>query len=117
MDRIYDSELKTMELVWANEPVSAKEVSALAEREIGWVKNTTYTVLTKLVDKGYLKREDPGFICSSLVSREEIQRREANGLLQKLFHGSKRAMFSALLEDEELSAEDIAALREMIEKR
>ncbi len=115
--KIFDSELKVMEIVWGNEPISAKEVSILASSEIGWSKNTTYTILTKLEAKGFIKREDPGFICTSLVSKEHICKSEAKSLVDKLFNGSKKALFSALLKDESLTEKDIEELRKIIEAR
>lgn len=47
MDKIklFESELKLMELLWAQEPTTAKELSLLAEEAYGWNKNTTYTVI------------------------------------------------------------------------
>ena len=114
--KLFDSEIKLMEIIWANEPVSAKEVSKIAETEIGWNKNTTYTVIKKVIDKGYVKREEPGFICTALIKKGEAQKSEAKGLLEKLFHGSKKALFSALLEDEKLSDAEIDELRELIQK-
>ena len=115
--KIFDSELRAMEIVWENEPISAKEVSILANSEIGWNKNTTYTVLTKLEAKGFIKREDPGFMCTSLVSKKHICKSETKILVDKLFNGSKRALFSALLEDEALTEKDIEELRKIIEAR
>lgn len=116
-ERVFDSEIKLLELIWSKEPVSAKELSVLAGERIGWNKNTTYTVLNKMVAKGYVRRGDPGFVCTSLISKDEIRRTETKGLVDKLFGGSKKALFSALLQDEELSGEDIEELRRMIEKR
>ncbi len=115
--KLYDSEMKIMELIWEHEPVSAKELSVLAQDEIGWNKNTTYTVIKKAIGKGYVKREDPDFICTSLISKEEVRGSETKSLVDRLFGGSKKALFSALLDDEELTEKDIAELREMIEKR
>lgn len=115
--KIFDSEIKVMEMVWASEPVSAKELSLMAEKQIGWNKNTTYTVIKKLEAKGFLKRSEPGFMCTSLVSKEEICKTETQGLVDKLFGGSKKALFSALLQDESLTKDDIEELRSMIEKR
>lgn len=115
--KLYDSELKTMEIIWANEPVSAKEISRIASEKIGWSINTTYTVVTKLVAKGILTRTEPGFICTSNVSKEEVCRAEAKDVLNKFFGGSKKALFSALIGDEKLTDEEIAELREMIGKR
>ena len=117
IQKIFDSEIKVMEMVWENEPVSAKELSLTAEKQIGWNKNTTYTVIKKLEAKGFLKRSEPGFMCTSLVSKEEICKTETQGLVDKLFGGSKKALFSALLQDESLTKDDIEELRSMIEKR
>jgi len=115
--KVFDSEIKLMEIIWEHEPISAKEVSLLADKEIGWNKNTTYTVIKKLIDKGYVKREEPGFICTSLISKDEVQKSEAKGLVDKLFAGSKKALFSALLEDEELTDDEISELRDLIDNR
>ena len=117
MQKLFDSEIKVMEILWANEPVSAKQISLIAADTIGWNKNTTYTVIKKLTAKGFIRREEPGFICRSVFSRGEIQKAETRSLVDKLFGGSKKALFSALLEDEKLSAEELQELHEMIEKR
>lgn len=115
--KLYDSEIKLMEIIWQSEPVSAKAVSLRAEAEIGWNKNTTYTVIKKLIDKGYIKRTEPGFICTSLIQKSDVAKSEAAELVDKLFAGSKKALFSALLEDEQLSDSELAELRALIDKR
>lgn len=117
MQKLFDSEIKVMDIIWANEPVSAKQISLIAADTIGWNKNTTYTIIKKLRSKGFVQRNDPGFVCTSLISRDEIQKTETRSLLDKLFGGSRKALFSALLDDEELSSEDIGELRRMIEER
>ena len=115
--KLFDSELKVMELIWEHEPISAKELSVLADKEFAWNKNTTYTVIKKIEAKGYIRREDPGFICSSLISKEEVCKSETQGLIDKLFGGSKKALFSALIQDEKLTQDDLDELRALIDKR
>ena len=87
--KLFDSELRLMELLWAHpqdaQPLTAKEISLLAAQQIGWNKNTTYTVIKKLVDKNAIRREEPGFQCIPLISRSQAQRQETRSLLQKLF--------------------------------
>ena len=116
-EKLFESEAKVMEIIWAKAPISAKDISLIAAETIGWNKNTTYTVVKKCEAKGILHREEPGFVCTSRVSREEVCRSETQGLIDKLFGGSRRALFSALLEDEQLSAEELDELRAMIEKK
>ena len=116
-EKLFDSEAKVMEIIWNKGPLSAKEISLIAADSIGWNKNTTYTVIKKLESKGFIKRTDPGFICTPLVSQEEMQKKEAVSLLNKVFGGSRKALFSALLEDEVLSDTEIKELRDLIDKR
>ena len=117
MQKLFDSELKVMNLIWVHEPISAKELSVLADKEFGWNKNTTYTVIKKIEAKGYIKRTDPGFICVSLISKKDVCESETQGLIEKLFGGSRKALFSALLEDEKLTQNEIDELRKLIDKR
>ena len=116
-EKIFDSEAKVMEILWERGPLSAKEISLIAADSIGWNKNTTYTVIKKLETKGFIRRDEPGFICTPLISREEIRKNEAVSILNKFFGGSRKALFSALLEDEKLSDQELEELRDLIDKR
>ena len=46
-----------------------------------------------------------------------MQKKEAVSLLNRVFGGSRRALFSALLEDEELSKEEAEELQRLIDRR
>jgi len=116
-EKLFESEAKVMEIIWAKAPISAKNISLIAAETIGWNKNTTYTVIKKLEAKGFVQREDPGFICTPLISQNQMQKVEAASLLKKVFGGSRKALFSALLEDEPLSDEEVKELRKLIDNR
>lgn len=116
-EKLFDSEAKVMEIIWTKSPISAKDISLIAAETIGWNKNTTYTVIKKLEAKGFIQRDDPGFICTPLVSQSQMQKIEAASLVNKVFGGSRKALFSALLEDEPLSKEEINELRKLIDNR
>lgn len=116
-EKLFDSEAKVMEILWTKGPLSAKEISLIAAGSIGWNKNTTYTVIKKLESKGFIRRDDPGFLCTPLVSQTEMQKVEAKSLLNRVFGGSRKALFSALLEDEGLSENEIMELRKLIDNR
>ncbi len=114
-EKLFDSEAKVMEIMWERGPLSAKEISLIAAETIGWNKNTTYTVIKKLEAKGFIRRDEPGFICTPLVSQEQVQKKEAESLLNRFFGGSRKALFSALLEDEKLSDKEKEELRDLID--
>lgn len=116
-DKLFDSEAKVMEILWEHGPLSAKDVSRIAAETIGWNKNTTYTIIKKLETKGFLRRDEPGFLCTALVTRDEARKAEADTLLRKVFGGSRKALFSALLADEEISEDELTELRRLIDGR
>jgi predicted transcriptional regulator len=113
--KLFEGELRLMELLWENEGATAKELTLLAADKIGWNKNTTYTVIKKLVAKGAIERDEPGFICRSLVGREDAGREEAKTVLRSFFGGSVKAMFSSFMAEGSLSDEDAEELRRMID--
>lgn len=115
--KLFDSEVKVMELVWEHEPITAKELSVMANEAYGWNKNTTYTVIKKLIDKDIILRTEPNFVCTSLIKKETVQKEEINQLIKRLFRGSKKAFFSTFLQDETLSNEEYEVLRELIDKK
>lgn len=112
--RLFESESRVMEMLWERGSMSAKDLSLAAKDGIGWNKNTTYTVIKKLEAKGFISRSEPGYICTPLVSREENRRTEARSLLKEVFGGSRKALFSALLADEELSEAELNELRDLL---
>jgi len=114
--KLFDSELKLMELLWANEGATAKELAVLAADQIGWNKNTTYTVIKKLVAKGAIKRTEPNFVCHSLITREEVGRDEARKVLRSFFGGSVKMLFSSFMADGTLSDEEAEELRKLIDE-
>jgi len=105
-----------MEIIWEHENISAKEVSLIAAGQFGWNKNTTYTVIKRLIEKGMIHRDEPGFICSSKLGKADVQKAETKTLIEKLFGGSKKAFFAAF-SDDSLSSEEVDALKELIEKK
>ena len=113
--KLFDSELKLMELIWQNPGISAKELSLLAGKTIGWNKNTTYTVLKKLVNKKAVLRAEPNFICVPLIEKEQVGYDEAKALIDKLYNGSVEMLFSSFLSREKLSKQELSQIKNMIE--
>lgn len=112
--RLHEGELNVMELLWSNKVLAAKDISKIIKEYIGWEKNTTYTVIKRLIDKGAVQREDPGFLCSAKVTKKEIQEIETRALLKKMFNGSLTTFITDYLGDQKLSTEEIITLQRML---
>lgn len=115
--QLFDSELRLMEIIWSRSPVTAKEISLIAAREIGWNKNTTYTVLKKLVEKQAVRRTEPNFRCEPLITREQVQSEETRKLIAKLYDGSLKTFFASFLQQEKMTEEEIEELKKIINEK
>lgn len=113
-EKLFDSELKVMDVLWDEGDVAAKHVAERLKEEIGWNKNTTYTLIKRCIAKGAVERREPGYICHALVDRKQVQRAETDELIQKLYAGSVDKLFAALLDRREVSAEQISRLKDIV---
>ena len=114
--KIFDSELKVLEFLWDGGELTARDIAAQAKEQVGWSKTTTYTVLKKCVEKGLVARTEPGFRCCALVTRQEAQRRETQGLIDRMYGGAADRLVASLLEGKALSADEIDRLRKLVEE-
>ena len=110
--KLFDSELKVMNVLWKEGVVPAKRVAEVLNKELGWNKNTTYTLIKRCMKKEAIERSEPNFMCRALVSQEEVQEAETNELIDKvMWH-----MFAALLGRKKLTAGQIERLRQIVEE-
>lgn len=114
--KLFDSELKVMDVLWKNGDTPAKKVAEALTGELGWNKNTTYTLIKRCMKKGAIERLEPNFICHALIPKEQVQEAETNELINKVYDGSADKLFAALLGKKELSKEQINRLKQMVEE-
>lgn len=113
--KLFDSERKILEQLWAAGDLSAKELAERLRAQVGWSKTTTYTVIKKCIDKKVVSRSDPGFVCHALVTREQVCQQETDELLARNFGGSADRMVASLLDSKKLSQDEITRLKKLIE--
>lgn len=112
--KLFDSELKVMDVLWKEGDMRAKDVADLLTKDVGWNKNTTYTLIKRCIKKGAIERSEPNFMCHALISKEEVQEAETNELINKIYDGSADKLFAALLSRKKLSAEQIEKLMQIV---
>lgn len=112
--KLFDSELKVMDVLWKEGDKTAKQISNILKEKIGWNMNTTYTVIKKCIAKGAIERREPNFMCHALIAKEAVQDAEATELIGKLFENSPDKLFASLLGHQKLSKEQIENLRRMV---
>ena len=114
--RISDAELVLMEHIWEKEGIRAAQLVQLEKAQMGWSRNTTYTLLTRMVEKEIIRREDPGFCCTALVSKEQVRAGQTHTLIDKLYEGSRQMFLASFLKSEKISAAELEENRRMYEE-
>lgn len=107
------AESRFANIVWENEPISSTELARRSEELLGWKKSTTYTVLKRLCEKGILQNQKG--IVTSLLSRQEFYALQSQRFVEETFDGSLPAFLAAFTTRKNLSAEEVAQLRRMID--
>lgn len=114
--KLFDSERRVMECLWNDGSLSAKEIARQLSEQVGWSKTTTYTVIRKCIDKGVILRTDPGFVCSALISRDEVCEKETEELIQRNYGGSADLLVASLLGAKKLSKDEIERMKALIKE-
>lgn len=111
--RLYDGELKFMNIVWDNEPLSSRRLVELCGERLGWKQSTTYTVLKKLSVKDLVRNENS--VVTALIKREQAQRYESEAVVDRAFGGSLPSFVAAFMGGRGLSDEDAEELHRLID--
>ena len=111
--KLCQSDYRFMSVVWDSAPVSSGALVRLCQERLGWKKSTTYTVLKKLADKGFLKNEDS--TVTALIPREQVQIFESGYVVDKAFGGSLPAFIAAFTQGRKLTAQDADEIQRLID--
>lgn len=108
--KLSETEMCIMEQLWTLEhPVSAKELETIYLPDKKWKIQTISTFLTRMEQKGVLKSYKNGRIKIYLpmVSRQEYQNLEAQGMLEAFYKGSVKnflvALYSGKISEEKIT--------------
>ncbi len=113
-NRLQDSELKVMKVLWRLGEAPARTVAGILGDEQGWNVNTTYTLIKRCIQKNAVERTEPGFVCRPLIGEKEVQRERTEELIDKIYDGSADKLFAALIDSKKLSEEEIRRLVEIV---
>ena len=105
--KLSDAELDIMLAIWQSPPPVQRADLEEQLRSHNWADTTLLTLLSKLVEKGYLSVERQG--------RHNPYRPWANrSFLGKMYQSSLRRMVASLVESRDLTDRDLAELEEFI---
>ena len=114
-DKISDSELEVMKVLWqAGDALPVTEIRETLQKSRGWEATTVKTLISRLVTKGVLRQEKRGvFYYSPLISEAEYNDWATHDLISRVYHGSARDLVAALVRSDGLTQDDIDELRDL----
>ncbi len=113
-----ESEMEILHHVWdlGEATVTQVQERILENRKVAYT--TVMTILKNLYKKGYLqyRKEGNSFVYSAAKEPEQVQFNLISKMIDKVFRGSPSALVQTLVSSENLSEEDLAEIKKMIDK-
>ena len=108
-----DAEQRIMAVLWDRGESTVRDVTDALEAEFSLAYTTVLTTIRIMVDKGYVdyRKDGRAHHYRPLISRERAQRRALGSLMTSLFEGSPHQLAQRLIDDDQLTLDDIDALR------
>lgn len=111
-------EWRLMNLLWENAPRTITQLVADLREETGWSKHTVITMLSRLEAKGAVyhsqgrraKEFYPG------IDRRDARSRETQSFLSRLYQGSLGLMLNTMVQEKQLSREEIDQLYQILKQ-
>ena len=116
--RLPDAEQEVMQSIWAcQSPVARTDIENILFKEHPMAMTTLLTLLTRLSEKGFITITKNGrrSYYTPLISQEDYLASQSKTFFEKLC-GRNISTFAAALCDSGLTKEELAELREMLER-
>lgn len=113
-----EAELRIMDVLWQKGPGTVQNVLEWLPGKPALAYNTVLTTIRILERKGYVAHAKDGraHVYETLIAREEATRSEIRHLVSRFFRNSHDALVLNILEDDEITGEEVARLRKMLER-
>ncbi len=117
--KISEAEWQVMKVLWRKSPATANEVVDQLSDTTDWNPKTVKTLINRLVSKGAISFEKDGrqYKYSPVLSEDECVRAETSSFLQRAGAAAVKPMLAAFIEEQELSDDDIAELKRILDKK
>ncbi|MCI8358379.1 MAG: BlaI/MecI/CopY family transcriptional regulator [Lachnospiraceae bacterium] len=121
MQQISESEQILMKIIWKNGGTAlySQIMEELEKDHNEWKKNTVLTLLSRLVEKGYLQTGKIGRRNEyrAVVAEQEYRAKQTRTFLDKVYEGNVGGLVATLLQQNVLSEEELKEIEAFWERR
>jgi BlaI family transcriptional regulator, penicillinase repressor len=115
-----DFELEVMQLFWENPGSAAPAIHQIIEMKRSVSYSTVKTIIDRLEKKGALGRsgqQGRTIFYSPLVEKNKLRKPMIKDFINRVFLGKSKPLVAHILQEEELSLDDISYLESLLEER
>ncbi|EQB34035.1 beta-lactamase [Sphingobium ummariense RL-3] len=115
-EKISEAELVVMEALWEHSPQTANDVADRVAGARDWSVQTVKTLLSRLMAKEVIAADQDGrrFLYRPLIARDDYVASESGRLVNRLFGGRVSPLIAQFAQQDQLTAEDIAELEDIL---
>ena len=115
---ISEAESVVMRALWAAGEATAEELIASVAGPQGWAEPTVRTLINRLLNKGAISAEREGrrYRYRPRLAQADWRAEESTSLIDRLYDGRVAPLVAHFSERGQLSPEDIAELRRLIQE-
>lgn len=112
-------QLDLMRVLWREGSATAGQVTAALQASRGLAHTTVATLLTRLEKRGVVASDRSGrqILYRPAVEEAAVRRSMVSDMLGALFGGDAQALVAHLVREDEIAAEDLAAVRDLLARR
>ena len=113
-----EAELRLMQILWKRGESTVSDLVAALPKKESLAYNSVLTTIRILEQKGYVRHRKDGraFSYVAVVQEDQAGESEVRHVLRRFFGDSREKLMLALLGDGEITPEELARLREAIER-
>ena len=113
---ISEAEHQVMKIIWKDNPIMASEIIDVLTKTTDWKPKTIKTLLNRLLTKDAIGYEKSGreYNYYPLIEEADFVKTESRMFLKRIFGGAMKPMLVSMVENKDLTLEDIDELRKYI---
>lgn len=118
-ERLPDSELLVMQIIWqSKKEVGTGRIVELVCEQRNWSRSTVQVLLTRLEERGFIEVKKKGRLnyYVPIVKEEAYLTQETKTFLEQFYGNSYKRLIATLVQDEEITDNDINDIIQMIKK-
>lgn len=112
--RLGEMEKRFADIIWANSPVSTRNLVEIREKEFGWKRTTTYTMLKRLCERGIFSNNSGTVV--TVITKEDFAFEQSSIFINETFDGSLPMFLTLFSKNKKLSSDEIEEIQRMIDR-